>query len=54
MKSAWKLTQGLDWEQPLFYSKICELLRYYAEEATSSEVERTPPQIAASGSAACI
>lgn len=30
MKSAWKLTQGLDWEQPLFCSKICELVRYYA------------------------
>lgn len=29
MKSAWKLTQGLDWEQPLFCSKICELVRYY-------------------------
>lgn len=28
VKSAWKLTQGLDWEQPLFCAKICELLRY--------------------------
>ena len=28
MKSAWKLTQGLDWEQSLFWAKICELVRY--------------------------
>ena len=28
VKSAWKLTQGLDWEQSLFCAKICELLRY--------------------------
>ena len=28
MKSAWKLTQGLDREQSLVRSKICELVRY--------------------------
>ena len=28
MKSAWKLTQDLDWEQSLFCAKICELVRY--------------------------
>ena len=28
VKSAWKLTQGLDWEQSVFCSKICELVRY--------------------------
>ena len=33
MKSAWKLTQGLDWEQSLFCSKICERVQYIMQRS---------------------
>ena len=33
MKSAWKLTQGLDWEQSLFCSKICERVQHIMQRS---------------------